>query len=237
MYSYTTRSCAYFAIVLSMSLTLATLAPAATITIQFSGMNLLYDGSSIYDAGSMLGGNLNPAEADPLTAAVFYVDGSPVGELTQLNGDSLALDAFIPDVTGIPVGPGVYNQVTPGNPGFFDLLFGSPVATEYLQLDLADVLVTYVDALTVQFTFGASVASIAGANLPFGLLIGDPVDVSFSALIAPGSVTNNGTFITGFTAAGTGEVSGPQVPEPSTGILAALGLVAGLAYRGWNRRR
>jgi hypothetical protein len=204
-------------------------ARAATIEIEFTGMDLVYDGSAIYDAGSTAGGVANPADADPLTTVDFSIDGVPVGSLTS----DVSLDVFIPGVTGISSAPAtVYNILTPPAGGFFDLLVGtSPLASEFLLVDLDEVNVTYVDvANIVQFTFGAAVSDVFAQNLPFGLEIGDPVSVSFSAQIKPGTRTAAAGFVTGFEAAGTGEINGPQIPEPATCLLAAISLV-GLATR------
>ena len=203
---------------------------AATIEIGLTGMNLVYDGSAIYDAGATAGGLANPADADPLITADFTVDGTLVGSLSS----DISLDVFIPDVTGIPVGAGVVDvQTTPGNPGFFDLLIGtSPLASQFLLIDLEDVTFTYLDvANIVQFTFGAAVSDVFAQNLPFGLVTGDPITVSFSAQVVPGTKTDNGSMITGFSASGTGEIRGPAVPEPTSCILAAIGLLATLTSR------
>jgi hypothetical protein len=205
-------------------------ATAGTLDIQFTGMDLVYDGSAIYDGGSTAGGLANPADADPLTEVEFYVDGSLVG---SLNSD-VSLDAYIPDVTGISSAAGtIYNQSTPGNPGFFDLLIGtSPLASQFLLIDLADVNITYVDvANVVQFTFGAAVADSFAQNLPFGLVIGDPVTVTFSAQVTAGTRTTANNLVTGFRSTGTGSILGTVVPEPATCLLAAIGLISCLARR------
>lgn len=202
---------------------------AATIEIEFTGMDLVYDGSAIYDAGSTAGGVADPADADPLTSVNFSVDGSLVG---TLNSD-VSLDVHIPDVTGISSAAStVFNDTTPGNPGYFDLLIGmGPLASEFMLVDLGEVNVTYVDvANIVQFTFGAAVSGVFAQNLPFGLVAGDPITVSFSAQVKPGTLTSTGGFVTGFGAGGTGELNAPLVPEPTTCLLAACGLMA-LAVR------
>ena len=205
-------------------------ASAATIEIGFTGLNLVYDGSAIYDGGSTAGGLADPADADALSSVDFFVDGSLAGSLSS----DISADIYIPDVTGIPVGSGVVdNQTTPGNPGFFDLLIGTtPLASEFLLIDLDDVSITYVDVLNiVQFTFGAAVSDVFAQNLPFGLALGDPLTVSFNASVTPGTLTNNGLVITAFGASGSGTIQGPAVPEPGTFLLAALGMVATLAGR------
>jgi hypothetical protein len=202
---------------------------AATIEIGFTGMDLVYDGSAIYDAGSTSGGLGDPADADPLATVDIFVDGSPVASYST----DVSADVYIPDVTPIPVGSGVTNITTVGNPGFFDVLFGtSPLASEFMLVDLDEVSITYLDVLgVVQFTFGAAVSDVFAQNLPLGLVMGDPVTVTFSAQVVPGSLTDNGSVVTGFDLFGTGSIQGPAVPEPGTCLLAALGLVAGLARR------
>ena len=82
--------------------------------------------------------------------------------------------------------------------------------------------------------FAAAVADIAGQELPFDLQIGDPVNVSFSAQLDPGSKTVSGDFISGFTARGTGEVQGTFIPEPTTALLLML---CALAMPFFARRR
>jgi hypothetical protein len=203
----------------------ATSAQAATIQIGFTGMNLAYNGSSIYDADSIGGGVGNPADADPLGTVDFFIDGNLTGSLST----DISLDAFIPDVLNIPSAVGtINNQTTVGNPGYFDLLIGtSPSAAQYLALDLGEVSVTYVDvAGQIQFLFGAAVAASNVQNLPFGLEIGDPVTLSFSAQLASGTKTTNGGFVTGFSATGTGEIRGEAIPEPSTVALLGMAAVA-----------
>jgi hypothetical protein len=200
-------------------------ARAGTIEIAFTGMNLVYDGSSLYDAGSNAGGLADPADADPLTSVDVFVDGSLVGSLSS----DISADIFIPDVTGIPAAPSTtYGLTTPGNPGFFDLLVGtSPLASEFLLLDLSEVSVTYIDVLgQLQFTFAAAVADSNAQNLPFALEIGDPVTLSFSARLNPATKTTAGGFVTGFAAAGTGEIGGQLIPEPSSAMLFAIGALA-----------
>ncbi len=210
----------------------ATSSSAALLEINFTGMNLRYDGTAIYDAGnSNTTASSNPAQADPLITVDFLVDGSLVNTITT----NSFIDLYIPDVVNIPSTPNtVFNITTVGNPGFFDLLFGSPIATEFLALDLNEVTIFYNDvAGIVQFTLGAAVAQIDTQNLPFGLQIGEPVAVTFSANIQ--SRTSAGGFITSFTTgSGSGNVEGPLVPEPAT---CGFMILAGLAVLGYRRVR
>ena len=207
---------------------LGTTGASADVVIQFTGMDLVYDGSSLYDAGSTSGGFADPADADPLVSVDFFQNGAFVGSLST----EISLDVFIPDVTGIPDTPGtVYNFWTPGNPGFVDLLIGtSPLASEFLLLDIASSNITYLDASGfAQFIFGGTIGVSNAQNLPFGLQTGDPITFSFSSRIDPNSLTSSGGFITGFETSGTGEYS--NIPAPASAALLALGAAAGLRRR------
>lgn len=200
----------------------------ADVVIQFTGMDLVYDGSSLYDAGSTSGGLADPADADSLVSVDFFSNGTLVGSLSS----DISLDVFIPDITGIPDAPGtVYNFWTPGNPGFVDLLIGtSPLASEYLLLDIASSNITYLDASGfAQFIFGGTIGVGNSQNLPFGLQSTDPITFSFSSRIDPNSLTSSGGFITGFETSGTGEYS--DIPAPASAALLALGAAAGLRRR------
>lgn len=205
-------------------------AAQAGLVIEFTGLNLVYDGSSLRDAGSAAGGVADPADADALVSVDFIVDGTTVGQLSN----DISIDVYIPDVLNIPSNSGAATIInTTGNPGYFDLLIGtSPLASQYLLVDLATVAITYIDvAGMIQFTFGGAVATAFSQNLPYDLVIGDPVTVSFSAQIDPGSRTTDGGFVTGFTASGTGEYQGTVVPTPGAVALMALGVPAVIRRR------
>lgn len=200
----------------------------AGISIEFTGLDLIYDGSAFYDAGSIAGGVADPADADQLVSLDFFNNNTLVGSLSA----DIALDIYIPDVTGISAAPNTtYNTTTPGNPGYFDLLIGtSPLASEYLLVDLASVSITYLDITgVVQFTFAGAISTSITQDLPFGLVADEPVTISFSTQIVPGTLTSDAGFITGFNAIGTGEFQ--SIPTPSA--VALLG-ASGLAFR---RRR
>jgi hypothetical protein len=223
----------YLAVALCAMVMFVASAQAALIEIHFTDMDLVYDGSAIYDAGSTAGGLANPADADPLASVDFFGDGVLIGSLSS----DIWLDVFIPDINGISAAPNTSDvQTTPGSPGFFDLLIGtSPLASEFLLVDLASVTFAYADALgVVQFTFGGAVSDVFAQNLPFDLMIDDAITVSFSARVVPGTLTDNGTDITGFTTSGTGEYTGEGdviIPEPATMALLGIGGLIALRRR------
>ncbi|REK18340.1 MAG: PEP-CTERM sorting domain-containing protein [Planctomycetota bacterium] len=192
-------------------------AQATLLEIELGGVNIGFDGDDIFDDGAF--------DPDTLNSVAFLVDGSMVGSVLTTD---ITLDLFIPDVPAI-ADTGAIVVSAPG--GFFNL--GLPGA-DFLDLDLGAATVTYIDLTTVQFSFGGSVAAIAGQSLPFGLVIGEPVSVSFSTQILPGTLVTAGGFVEEFSASGTGEIRG--VPEPASIVLAAAGAFA-LAGIVWRRRR
>lgn len=202
----------------------------ADVRIAFTGMNMIYDGNSLFDGGGSAGGNVNPAEADPLVTVDFFNDDSHVGALTS----DISLDFLIDGITGIPSAPNA-NYTTNGTPdtGYFDLLIGTaPLATSGLLLDIQSVSVTYVDiGGIVEFTFGGVIASIVDQSLPFGLQIADPVTVSISAQVMPNSLNIDGDTIYGFEAFGTGEYRAAAIPTPGAAALFGVGALATIRRR------
>jgi hypothetical protein len=206
----------WFSLLLVGSVMLAVLAPAASasfIQIQLGGVDLQYDGTDIRNAGSP-----NP---DPLTNATFLVDSVAIGADTT----NVTLDLYIPGVSALPVGGG---QVSSLSGGSLDLELGGG---QYLELSLASAIVAYIPATSlIQFVFLGSVASIDGQDLPFDVVLAEPVSISFSTqLKAP--ITQSGGLVTSFQTAGTGEIQG--VPEPATLSLLVIGSLAMM----WRRRK
>ena len=156
----------------------------------------------------------------------FLVDGSPVGNLSA----DIFLDLEIPEVTELPIGGGTIS--TDGDPAGVTELLMPGIG---LSLTLGEAEITYLPALggTINFVFGGAVASISGQSLPFGLILGEPVSVSFSTQVVDGTLTHDGTYITGFDSRGTGEVQGEAIPEPAT--LGLAGIV--IAIYSTKRRR
>ena len=82
---------------------------AASLEIQFTGVDLQYDGVSetIYDDGDpALAGGTDTSKADDLLSMDFLVDGSGVGSLSS----DIYLDLLIPEVVGLPLAALVVTQ-------------------------------------------------------------------------------------------------------------------------------
>ena len=216
-------------ICLSTAFFLSTQAYSSTLSIEFLGMDVVYDGFAIYDAGSPAGGSGDPADADPLTAVSFEVDGSLAGPIisTDVAIDISILELELPVPASIP---GISSDT--GVSGIFDLLIGPGPDAFALALDVGEVTVTFFDSGVAQFVFGAEVTSdIFDQDLPYGLIMGTPVEVSFSANIDEGTYFDDGDFITGFEASGTGEMTGPLIPEPTTLAMALAGVIGLFSHR------
>lgn len=209
------------------ALALCALPVQAAFMIEYTGMNLAYDGAAIYDAGATSGGVGDPADADALQSVDFFEDGVHIGALDS----DVWLDVYIPDVAGLVAGVNsVSNVTTPGNPGFFDLLIGtSPLASQFLTIDIDSVTIVYTDiAGFAQLVFGGAVADSYAQSLPFGVDLVGPVTLSFSVQLQ--NLATSGGFVTGFNAFGTGEFS--AVPAPG-----AAALLGALAVPALRRRR
>jgi len=210
-------------------------AAGSTIEIQLAGLDIEYDGLTVQDAGGS-----NPADAgssvsvdaDSLDTVNYLVDGELVGSFNRFDSSLYADFEFVP-VEDIPVDGGtIHTGLTSGH---FDLL----IPDIGLDLDLNDAWVIYtpVPNTSVAFVFAGSIATISDQNLPLGLVIGDPVQVSFSTQVEPETVTHDpqNEYVTGFSASGTGEITGQLIPEPSTLILLAIATLGFVVRRKRSR--
>jgi hypothetical protein len=201
----------------------ATPANAATLQIQFTGLDLVYDGHDIFDAKSPFGGLGLPSESDPLVSMDFFLDGSLIGHLTS----NIWADVAINNVGAIPVGGGTR---TSGG-AIFDILTNS--GGWGLALDVPSFLVTYTGNQLALSGIG-SASGILAQDLPFGLVVDMPVNLLF--ILGPlQNVTTNGQSLTGFITSGTGVITAAAVPEPASILLLGTGLLA-VAGRLRNRR-
>ena len=188
---------------------------AGPIQIQFTGLELEYDGFSV--------GDLNPFGSAALDTATIQHNGVNVTGSPMVSGVSIDLD--IPNVPNIPLGGG---SVTSAAGGTLDLLFPGG---DYLSVLLGEVTINY-DVLTsqAQFVFGASVGGVSGQSLPDNLVLDNPVQVSFSTNVD--SFHDDGSHIFCFFSSGTGEINGthsPLIPEPSSMLLSLIATAGCLA--------
>ena len=209
---------------------LAASADAAMIEIQVAGLDLVYDGTDIYDAEDILGGIGDPAESDPLISMSFLVDNVLVGTLTS----DIFADVLIEDVTGIPDSGGFVITAGQGDSFGFDLLTSNSTPGWGLSLNLDQVQVFYSGGQI--FIAGGGVAESLGfQDLPFNIEMDDTqeITIAFSSS-ALSNVSTGGGFLAGFKSSGTGNVRGiGTIPEPATVALAlaACSLCASLRRR------
>jgi hypothetical protein len=213
---------------------LSSQAHAGSLQIQFTGLNLSYDGTNLFDSAfPNTVGSGDPAQSDVLTSMSFYLDGVQVG--TLLSSDIFA-DVYLAGILNIPATGGVVNSTGNGGTFGFDLLTENNVPGWGLALN--------VD--TMQFFYTGSKIAIAVSGLASGLFAQAlPFDLQYdpsqpiTIVVASAELTNvtsAGGFLTGFNAGSTGNVAGQGVPEPGSATLLIVGSVA-TAISLYRRRR
>ncbi|NNF08181.1 MAG: PEP-CTERM sorting domain-containing protein [Candidatus Eisenbacteria bacterium] len=205
-------------------------ASANLLSIQFSGLNLYYDGNNLQTVGG----------EDPLATMNFFNDGALVGTLTQDIGASM----FVANLGTINQGDGTYF----GDGSGFGLTLSMNAGANGIILNWDSPIQVNVNqnagVTDVSVLGSASTSDIIAQALPFGFDIQAPVQVSFSTQITDFGLidfneTERASTIGGeyawFDAFGTGEVSGQASPIPEPMTLLTLGL--GLAGFGAARRK
>jgi hypothetical protein len=199
-------------------------ASGAILEIQFSGMDLVYNGADLFDTGASNTARIgSPAQSDPLMTMSFLVDGVVQGQLTS----NIAIDTFIKGLSGVPAAGGTVLTSGNGNSYGLDLLTKATTPGWGLALQIDKFNFFYSGNKVAIATSGQS-TSLWSQDLPFGLAFNpsQPISIVLSSANLT-NLTTAGGFVTGFHAAGTGNISGVLLPEPTTMLLLGLG---GLAF-------
>lgn len=207
---------------------------AAILEIQITGLDFVYDGNNIFDAGvqnTVRTGD--PLDANPLVSMDFFVDGSLVGILTT----DIWADIYLADIGPVAAsGPTFVTSGGNGDAFGVDLLTEDAVPGWGLALNVDEVQFLYTGS-EIAISVAGLATGIAAQSLPFGLEFDELENITFVISSANLTVVDDGDFITSIVASGTGNAKGVLVPEPSSLVLMGLGCVAAAWFGVRSRKR
>ncbi|TWT90549.1 hypothetical protein Mal64_09410 [Pseudobythopirellula maris] len=190
---------------------------AGELNIEFTGLDVVYDGSDLFTSPS----------DDPIDVVTISHDGFVYPAITLADNPGISVDVFVPQVLNLDA---TGDTTMSGAGGYLDLTLAG---SDSLEIDLNLVSVSWVDVQNiVRFVFAGSAGQVDSQQLPYGLVADDDVTIAFSARVRNSSLTTAGGEVTGFRAYGTGQVTGTAtvIPEPVSAVL-LLGALAAFASR------
>ncbi len=210
---------------------------ATTLEIQFLGLDLYYDGNSIFDAGSSNTSRTgNPIYADPLTSVQFFLDGTLVHTLSS----DVFADIYITDLGAMPAAGGLLASSGNGNSFGIDLLTSNNDPGWGLALNI-DSMQMFYSGSNIAISVSGLATSIPVQLLPNGYEFdaNQPLTIVMSSANLTGittGVVDEVNVVTSMHAAGTGNIAGILVPEPGSMALLSIGFI-GAVLLGWRHRK